>query len=376
MKVPAFDLKEQFAELREELLPALEEVLSRGEFILGDNVRRLEAEVAAYTGTAFGIGVANGSDALNLALMACGIGPGDEVIVPAFTFFATAGAVARTGATPVFVDVDSETYNIDVQAVENAVTPRTRAVIPVHLYGQIARMEELTALARRHGLAVIEDAAQAIGATRGGKPIGCYGNAACLSFYPTKNLGAYGDAGMIITNDPEFADQVRVLRVHGSKQRYYHHTLGYNSRLDEIQASILRTKLRHLDAWTKVRREVALRYDKLLSGEGLVGQITIAKAETEGLHVYHQYTVRAKQRNELQEFLRSRGVGSTVYYPLPLHLQPVFENLGYRPGSLPNAEQLCQEVLSLPMYPELSVEQQEYVVEQIAEFYRGKAAVE
>lgn len=371
MKVPAFELKEQFAQLRNELLPALEQVAAQGHFILGENVRLLEEEVARYTGTAFGVGVANGSDALHLSLAACGIGPGDEVIVPAFTFFATAGAVARTGATPLFVDVDPATFNIDGSGVEATLTPKTKAIIPVHLYGQAAPMEELMALARRWELRVIEDAAQAIGASCKRKPVCSFGDAGCLSFFPTKNLGAFGDGGMVVTSDAELAERVRVLRVHGSKPKYYHHVLGYNSRLDEIQAVVLRIKLKRLDDWIRRRGEIAALYDQLFADAGLGEHLITPAAAAGNVHVYHQYTVRVtRRRDDLSHFLAAQGVGTAVYYPLPLHMQPVFRELGYREGSLPVSERLSKEVLSLPMFPELTAEQQEYVVTSINSFYR------
>lgn len=373
MKVPAFDLREQYAALREELLPLLDGLMSRGQFILGDQVRSLEADMARYTGTAHGVGVANGSDALHLALLACGIGAGDEVIVPAFTFFATAGSVARAGARPVFVDVDPETFNINPDSVRAALSPRTRAIIPVHLYGQAAAMEVITALAAEHGLRVIEDAAQAVGARRNGQPVCTFGALGCLSFFPTKNLGAFGDGGMVVTDDAALAEQVRVLRVHGSKPKYYHHQLGYNSRLDELQAAILRVKLQRLDALTRQRQEAAARYDRMLSAAGVGEHVQTPAVAPGNVHVYHQYTIRAARRDELQAALAAAGVGTAIYYPLPLHRQPVFRELGYAEGSLPVSEQLSREVLSLPMYPELQAAQQEYVVEQIARFYAGQS---
>lgn len=287
MKVPAFDLKEQYASLREELLPALQQVLERGEFILSENVRQLEEEIATYTGTAHGIGVANGSDALHLALMAYGIGPGDEVIVPAFTFFATAGAVARAGATPVLIDVDRQTFNVDVAQIEAAITSKTRAIIPVHFYGQAAPMEEIMLIARRHGLRVIEDSAQAIGAMWNGRPVCSFGDAACLSFYPTKNLGAYGDGGMILTNDSELAKHIRMLRAHGSSAKYHHDYLGYNSRLDEIQAAVLVVKLRRLSEWTRRRQEIAARYETMIKEMNLGEHITVPFLAPGNEHVYH-----------------------------------------------------------------------------------------
>lgn len=372
--VPSFDLREQYSGLHEDLLPVLEEVMAGGHFILGEHVKQLEEEVAAYTGTVHGVGVANGSDALHLSLMACGIGPGDQVMVPAFTFFATAGAVVRAGARPVFVDVDPETFNIDVTKAKAAVTPRTKAVIPVHLYGQPAAMDELMALARERGLRVIEDSAQAIGASLSGRPVCSFGDLGCLSFFPTKNLGAFGDGGMVVTSDADLADKICMLRAHGSRPKYYHHLLGYNSRLDELQAAVLRVKLKRLAEWTKRRQDIAAEYGRLFAEAGLTGTVRLPVVAASCVHVYHQYTIRTSRRNELQKHLAVAGVDTAVYYPLPLHLQPVFKGLGYREGDLPVSERLCGEVLSLPMFPELTAEQQTYVVEQIAAFYGGAAA--
>jgi len=373
VKVPMFDLKRQYAELREELLPALDELMSGGHFILGENVAALEREVAALTGTRIGIGVANGTDALNLALLALGIGPGDEVIVPSTTFFATAGSVARTGARPVFADVDENTFNVTAALLEPALTKKTRAVIPVHLFGQAAPMEDIMELAREHGLKVVEDAAQAIGATRKGRPVCSFGDCGCLSFFPTKNLGAYGDAGMVVTSDHELAERTRLLRVHGSPRKYHHVALGYNSRLDEVQALILRIKLKRLGDWAEARRELARNYTRLLTDTGLVGDcLKLPRVDPGNVHVFHQYTLRVRHRDDLRQFLEEAGVGTSVYYPLPLHLQPIFRSLGYEAVSLPVSERLAGEVLSLPMFPELEVGEQEYVVDRIARFYRGR----
>lgn len=371
MKVPCFDLRQQYSELREFLLPALDELMATGHFILGENVGLLEEEIACLTKTKYAVGVANGSDALNLALMACGAGPGDEVIVPAFTFFATAGSVARAGATPVFVDVNPDTFNIDVDKVEAAISPRTKAIIPVHLYGQAADMPRLLKLAREYGLKVIEDAAQAIGATYDGKPVCSEGDLGCLSFFPTKNLGAFGDAGMVLTNDQELAEKIRVLRVHGSRPKYYHHVLGYNSRLDELQALILRIKLKRLDEWTKKRQALADNYTRLLIEAGLSGETRPPLVARGNVHVYHQYTVRSKRRDELQKNMANAGVGTAVYYPLPLHLQPVFKKLGYNAGDLPVSEALSRQALSLPMFPELTLGEQHYAVQAMSDFFNG-----
>jgi dTDP-4-amino-4,6-dideoxygalactose transaminase len=369
MRVPLLDLAQQCRSLEPDLQAAFSEVLRGGQFILGPNVQALEAELAAYTGVDHAIGVANGSDAVHLALQAAGVGPGDEVICPAFTFFATAGAVARSGATPVFADIDPATYTVTAETVALRLTKRTKALIPVHLYGHPAPMPELMRLAEAQSLTVIEDTAQAIGATVNGRRVAGIGHLGTYSFFPSKNLGAMGDAGMVTTNDPDLAERVRRLRVHGAHPRYYHHLLGYNSRLDELQAAILRIKLKRLDGWIAARRTAAERYNRLLSQAGLIGQVAVPTEAPGCFHVYHQYTVRAERRGALQAHLENCGIGTAVYYPLPLHLQPVFAELGYRPGDLPATEQACAEVLSLPIFPELTAEQQEYVVAQIQAFY-------
>jgi dTDP-4-amino-4,6-dideoxygalactose transaminase len=369
MKVPMLDLTEQYQELKAQIIPALDDVMSNAHFILGDNVKKLEKDVAEYSNSKHGIGVANGSDALNIALLGCDVKPGDEVIVPSFTFFATAGAVARMGAVPVFVDIDPKTFNIAPNAIEKAITPKTKAIIPVHLYGQMADMDAIKAIADKHNLYIIEDAAQAIGALYKGKKVGELATAACYSFFPTKNLGAYGDAGMIISSDDEIAEKIRVLRVHGSKPKYYHHVLGYNSRLDELQAAILNVKFPHLNDWSEKRIQKAQTYTQLL--QEMVGEHVVTPYQEEfNHHVYHQYTIRVQKRDELQAFLNEQGVATMVYYPKPLHLQPVFAELGYKEGDLPETEKAALEVISLPMFPELKTEQQQYVVEKIREFYQ------
>jgi dTDP-4-amino-4,6-dideoxygalactose transaminase len=343
--------------------------MSSARFILGPNVKQLEESVAKYSRVSYGVGVASGSDALHISLEACGIKEGDEVIVPAFTFFATAGAVARAGATPVFADIDPVTFNIDPKSIEKLITDKTKAIIPVHLYGQMADMKAIKDIADKHHLYIIEDAAQAIGAEFEGKRAGEIGATACYSFFPTKNLGAYGDAGMIVTNSEELAERSRVLRAHGSKPKYYHHVLGYNSRLDEMQAAILNVKLEHLNKWNEMRRKNAAYYTELLNKE--LGDRVITPVEVENrYHVYHQYTIRVKDRDQLQQFLKDNGVATMIYYPKPLHLQPVFSDLGYKEGDLPESEKACKEALSLPMFPELSKEQQEYIVSKIKEFYQ------
>lgn len=368
MKVPMLDLSEQYQELKSEVLEVLDQVMSSSRFILGDQVKKLEQNIAKYSNTAHGIGCGNGSDAIHIALQALGVGPGDEVITTPFTFFATGGAIARAGAKPVYVDIDPVTFNIDPEKIEAAITEKTKAIIPVHLYGQMADMERIAQIAKKYNLAVVEDAAQAIGAKHNGKSVGELGTAATYSFFPTKNLGAYGDGGMIVTNDDEVAEKSRVIRVHGSKPKYYHHVLGYNSRLDELQAAILNVKFPHLERWSKLRREKAATYTALLKEK--LGDLVVTPVEKEGnYHVYHQYTIRVEKRDELQKYLNEQGVSTMIYYPLPLHVQPVFKELGYKEGDLPNAEKAAKEVLSLPMFPELKTEQQEYVVAKIAEFY-------
>ncbi|MBE4907084.1 DegT/DnrJ/EryC1/StrS family aminotransferase [Bacillus luteolus] len=369
MKVPMLDLSEQYQELKSEVLAALDEVMSSSRFILGDHVKKLETDVATYSNVKHGIGCGNGSDAIHIALQAAGVGPGDEVITTPFTFFATGGAVARAGAKPVYVDIDPVTFNIDPSKIEAAITPNTKAIIPVHLYGQMADMDPIVEIAKKHNLVIVEDAAQAIGAKYKGKSVGELGTAATYSFFPTKNLGAYGDGGMIVTNDDELAEKMSVIRVHGSKPKYYHHVLGYNSRLDELQAAVLNVKFPHLDKWSTLRREKAETYTRLLN-EAL-GEKVVTPVEVEGnYHVFHQYTIRVPQRDELQKYLNEQGVQTMVYYPLPLHVQPVFKDLGYKEGDFPESEKAANEAISLPMFPELKQEQQEYVVSKIVEFFK------
>jgi len=363
--IPILDLRAQYDYLRDEIADALQRVLDSGQFVLGPDVSALEAEVAAYCGCAHGIGLASGTDALRLSLAALDIGPGDEVITTPFTFVATGNTISHSGASPVFVDINPRTFNLDPEAVAAAVTPRTKAIVPVHLYGQPADMDPILDLADRHGLAVIEDAAQAIGAEYKGRRAVSMGLLGCLSFYPTKNLGAYGDAGMVVTNDASLAAKLDVLRRQGGRDRYYHDVLGFNSRLDSMQAAILRVKLRYLEAWQEQRRAAARRYDALLAGLPVITPYVRPDVR----HVYHQYTLRAPRRDELAGFLRGRDIGSMIYYPLPLHRQKMYAGLGMAEGSLPQAEAAGREVLSLPMYPELTAAQQEEVAAAIAEFY-------
>lgn len=368
MNIPMLDLSEQYQTMKADILEQLDKVMSSSQFILGSNVKKLEADVAKLSNVEHGIGVANGSDAIHIALQAAGIKAGDEVITTAFTFFATGGAIARANAKPIYVDIDPVTFNIDPEKVEEAITEKTKAIVAVHLYGQMADMESLQQIAKKHDLVLIEDAAQAIGAKQNGKTVGELGTAATYSFFPTKNLGAYGDGGMLVTNDTELAENARIIRVHGSKPKYYHQVLGYNSRLDELQAAVLNVKLPHLSKWTEQRREHAAHYTEQL--EAKVSEHVVTPVEEEGYyHVYHQYTLRVERRDELQAFLKEQGVATMIYYPVPLHLQPVFAELGYKDGDLPITEKAAREALSLPMFPELKKEQQDYVIEKIIEFY-------
>ncbi len=368
MKIPMLDLKGQYQTLRDEMIKALDDVMCNTQFILGPNVKKLEADVATYSNVAHGVGVANGSDAIHIALQGAGVGAGDEVICPAFTFFATAGAVARAGGTPVFADIDSQTFNICPKSLEAKITDKTKAIVVVHLYGQMADMEEIAEIAKKHNLVVVEDAAQAIGAKHNGKNVGELGTAATYSFFPSKNLGAYGDGGMIVTDDTDLADKMRVIRVHGSKPKYHHHVLGYNSRLDEMQAAVLNVKFSHLDTWGDMRRKNADYYTKQLN-EKLADTVVTPYIKEGNQHVFHQYTIRVPKRDELQKFLSENGIASMIYYPVPLHLQPVFAELGYKKGDLPVTDKATAEVISLPMFPELTTEQQDYIIEKMVEFY-------
>ncbi|WP_330949252.1 DegT/DnrJ/EryC1/StrS family aminotransferase [Virgibacillus sp. MG-45] len=367
-KVKMLDLSEQYSNMRDEMLQTIDEVIGSSQFILGSHVKKLENDIAQFSNVSNGIGVGNGSDAIHIALQAAGIKEGDEVITTPFTFFATAGSIVRAGAVPVFVDIDPITFNIDPEKIEDAITNKTKAIIPVHLYGQMADMDKIAVIAQKYELAIIEDAAQAIGAEYNGKKPGEIGTAATYSFFPTKNLGAYGDGGMIVTSDDSVAEKSRVIRVHGSKPKYYHHVLGYNSRLDEIQAAILNVKFKKLPDFGKQRRERASFYSQGLKG---ISNFVTTPVEKEGnYHVFHQYTLRVSKRDELQQFLKENGIDSMIYYPMPLHVQPVFENLGYKKGDFPLAEKAAEEALSLPMYPELKQEDQTYVIEKIIEFYK------
>ncbi len=367
---PFLDLKAQFASIREEVLAAVTRVFEAQQFILGAEVSALEEELQSYIGCEHAIGCASGSDALLLALMAIGVGPGDEVIVPPFTFVATAGSVARLGAHPVFVDIDPGTYNLDPSLLEGAITAKTKAIIPVHLFGLCADMDPILEMAGRHRIAVIEDAAQAIGAQYKGKSAGSIGSVGCFSFYPSKNLGGAGDGGLLTTNDPVLADKLRVLREHGSRTKYRYELLGMNSRLDAAQAAVLRVKLRHLDSWTQGRQNNARRYHELFARFGLTEKVKLPAVPAGCTHVYNQFTIRVPRRDALKAYLQQHGVPTEIYYPHPLHLQPAFASLAYRPGSMPVSEAASAQVLSLPIFPELTAAQQESIVQAIAEFYR------
>ncbi|MDT5156621.1 MAG: hypothetical protein QOH51_978 [Acidobacteriota bacterium] len=371
MQIPLLDLKQQHAALREELREAVGRVLDSQQFILGEDVRLLEAELARYTETKYAVGCGSGSDALLLALLALDVGEGCEVVTTPFTFFATAGAIARTGARPVFADIEPRTYNIDPALMEAVVTERTRALMPVYLYGQCADVDEIACVARRHNLPVIEDAAQAIGAQDKGRQAGSVGATGCFSFYPTKNLGAAGEAGLVTTNDERLAERLRRLRVHGGATEYHHEEVGFNSRLDTLQAAVLRVKLPHLDSWSDARRERADAYTRLLSEAGLDEFVKPPFVRAGVRHIFHQYVIRvaAERRDPLLEHLKQNGVGTKVYYPVPLHLQPCFAYLGHREGDFPESERAARETLALPMFPELTDEQQEYVVETLRRFF-------
>ena len=372
------DLSRQYAGLRAEILTAIERVCSSQQFILGEEVEALEQEVAAFTGAAHAVGCASGTDALWLALAAAGVQPGDAVITTPFSFFASASAIVRVGARPVLIDIDPNTLNLNPSQVDvylrSGQSNCLRALLPVHLYGQCADLDAFQRLADEFQLSLVEDAAQAIGASWRNRGAGSFGVAAAFSFYPSKNLSAYGDAGMVTTHSPEFAEHMRRLRNHGSSRRYLHEELGWNSRLDGIQAAVLRVKLPHISTWNRQRRERAATYDRLLAQVGLLSAtadspVRVLVTSPPAHHVYHQYVIRAQRRDELRNFLADRRIGSEVYYPIPLHLQPAFAYLGYAEGDLPESERAAREVLALPMFPELTADEQQWVVESLAEFY-------
>ncbi len=385
MQVPLLDLKAQYLDFKAELLPLLESVYESQHFILGKEVTALEAAIARYTGSAYGIGVSSGTDALLLALMALDIGAGDEVITSPYTFFATGGTIARVGARPVFLDIDPRTFNLSPAAVERFVAEecearqgglvnratggKVKALMPVHLYGQCAEMQPLITLARAHGLKLIEDAAQAIGSEYRGKRAGSLGDIGCFSFFPSKNLGAFGDAGLCTANDAALAERMRVLRVHGGKPKYYHALIGGNFRIDEVQAAVLNVKLPHLDRWTDGRQKNAARYAERFAAASLTGTVTLPHAMPGDRHIYNQFVIRAPKRDLLKQYLADAGVGSEIYYPVPLHLQACFGYLGGKAGDCPESERAAAETLALPVYAELAPAQLEYVVDVIRAFY-------
>ena len=370
MNVPLLDLKTQFARIQAEVEDAVLRVVRSQQFIMGPEVEALESELADYCGAKHCVAVSSGTDALLAALMALGIGPGDEVLTTPYSFFATAGSIVRAGARPVFADIDPDTFNLDPRRVEAAITPRTRALMPVHLYGQCADMAPLQAIAAKHGLAIVEDAAQAIGAEQGGRRAGTLGDVGCLSFFPSKNLGAFGDAGAVTTNDPALCEKLRSIRVHGDAAgKYDHRVVGGNFRIDALQAAVLRVKLRHLEDWTEARRRNAAYLTRMFGELGLPRRQVQCPAEIVGRHVYNQYVVRLECRDQAQAELAACGVGARVYYPVPLHLQPCFANLGCRAGDFPQAEAAAACTLALPVYPEATSAQLRHVAETLARHY-------
>jgi dTDP-4-amino-4,6-dideoxygalactose transaminase len=372
-RVPLLDLKAQFAPIRAETLAAITRVCDAQQFILGPEVDALERELASFLEVPWAIGVSSGTDALLAALMAIEIGPGDEVVTTPFSFFATAGSIARLGARPVFVDIDAATFNIAAGAIEPAITPKTKAIVPVHLFGQSAEMDVILNVAARHSVPVVEDAAQAIGTRYRNRTVGGLGAIGCFSFFPTKNLGTFGDGGLVTTRDAALARRIRAIRQHGGEVKYHHDSVGANFRLDALQAAILRVKLPHLNDWTLARRRNAERYDRLFTSAKLTDVVKLPVHADNTTHIYHQYVVRVPERDRLRAHLEERGVGTEVYYPLPLHLQPCFRGLGYAPGAFPAAEAAAGEVLALPIYGELTEEQQTWVVDAIREFFNQRA---
>ena len=362
INIPILDLKRQHANLKDEINEAIQEVMDSTQFILGPKSKALEDKIANYCDVKYGIGVANGTDALELTLKALGIGEGDEVITTPFTFIASAEVASKLGATPVFIDIDPETYLIDVDKIQEKITERTKAIIPVHIFGQMCDMDKINDIAETHNLYVIEDSCQAIGSEYRGKKSSSLGIAGCFSFYPTKNLGGYGDGGMIVTDNEELAIKLKILRAHGSNPKYYHSMVGYNSRLDELQAAILDVKFKYLDEWNKNRREIAYRYNEALKIDAP------KEASYEQYHTYHQYTIEIDDRKEFEEYLKANGIGTCVYYPVPLHLQAVYETLGYKKGDYPHTERACERVISIPISPEMTIEEQNYVIEVINKY--------
>ncbi|HEY7443559.1 MAG TPA: DegT/DnrJ/EryC1/StrS family aminotransferase [Vicinamibacterales bacterium] len=374
MKVPLLDLQAQYRPLREELLAAITRVCDSQRFIMGPEVEALERELAEWMGVSRAIGVSSGTDAVLVALMACGIGPGDEVVTSTYSFFATAGCIARLGAVPVLVDIDPSTYNLNPAAVREAITPRTRAIVPVHLFGLMADMNPILAIAREAGIAVIEDAAQAIGARADGRAAGTLGDIGCFSFFPSKNLAAFGDGGFVASNDQALADRLKLLRNHGAEPKYFHKIIGGNFRLDAVQAAVLRVKLPHLAGWTEARRKNAATYQRLFADRGLAGQVRLPSEPAGSYHIFNQFVIQVSERDELREYLRVRDIGTEIYYPVPFHLQECFAYLGYSRGAFPIAEAAARETLALPIYGELTQAQLEYVVDAIAHFMATRPA--
>jgi len=369
--VPLLDIGRQYQTIKHEVAEAIARVCDSGRFVLGPDCDELEAALAAYCQVPHAVACASGSDALLLALMACGVGPDDEVLMPSYTFFATASAASRLGAKPVFVDIEPGTFNLDAQLLEDLITPATKAILPVHLYGQCAAMDRINAIAARREIPVIEDAAQAIGAEWAGRRAGAWGEIGCFSFYPTKNLGGFGDGGLMTTKSAELADRLRLLRTHGMQPRYYHHVIGINSRLDTLQAAVLNVKLRHLDRWSDARAVNACRYGELFAECGLDRVLGLPKVAADCRHVWNQYVVRVPEgrRDALRAYLAQQKIGTEIYYPVPLHLQQCFASLGYRAGSLPQSERAAHETLALPIFPELTAAEQRTVVQAIATFF-------
>jgi dTDP-4-amino-4,6-dideoxygalactose transaminase len=365
MKLHMVDVVGQYQRIKPEIDAAIQRIIESGQFILGKEVGEFECQVAGYLGAKYAVGCASGTDALQIAMMALGIGPGDEVITTPFTFVATTETIVLLGAKPVYVDIDPKTYNIDPSRIESVITSKTKAIIPVHLYGQAADMDPLMEVARRHDLKVIEDSAQALGASYKGRKVCTFGDVSCISFFPSKNLGAFGDAGMVVCNDPALYEKLRMIVVHGSKVKYHHEILGVNSRLDTLQAAILSVKLRHLENWNAARGKFASRYDVLLAKT----PVTAPYVSSVGTHIFHQYTIRAPKRDGLAAHLKEKGIPHAIYYPIPLHLQKAFMIAGNRKGDFPITERACDEVLSLPMHTELNEEQQGYIAETVRGFY-------
>uniref|UniRef100_A0A7V4E4R7 DegT/DnrJ/EryC1/StrS family aminotransferase n=1 Tax=candidate division WOR-3 bacterium TaxID=2052148 RepID=A0A7V4E4R7_UNCW3 len=367
MKIPIIDLVRQHKPIMDELVDAFKKVVESGQFILGYELEQFEKEAANYLGSKYALGVGNGTDALILALRAIDVQKGDEVITTPFTFFATAETIAILGAKPVFVDIEDETLNIDVTKIEEKITKRTKAILPVHIFGQGAKIEKILEIARSYNLKVIEDTAQGFGAKRNGKYLGTFGDVGTFSFFPTKNLSCLGDGGLITTQDEAIYDIIKKLRVHGSPRKYYHEMLGYNSRLDTLQAAFLRVKMKYIDRWNERRREIAAIYNRELSP-----YVRVPEVDEGNIHIYHQYTIRTDRRDELNAFLNQRGIMTQVHYPIPLHLQPALSYLGYKEGDFPVAEKATKEVLSLPVFPEMTDEEINYVIDSIKDFFRGK----